>query len=130
MARASHQGCDVFCLSLSPSHESSSASCSSSWTCSPAPQPLCLPHLWNMELTISPLLSHAPCSHQKSQESVMLCEGLQLVLSYAVCCVVRWKHFLVLIKALRTQVREKEVKMLRTANFLSCPLAPFETYLM
>lgn len=60
----------------------------------------------------------------------MLCGGLQFALPCIVCSVLHWKHSLVLIKALRTQVRQKEEKMLRTANFLNCSLAPFETYLM
>lgn len=60
----------------------------------------------------------------------MVRRGLHLALPCVVCSVLHWKRSLVLIKALRTQVRQKEEKMLRTANFLNCSLAPFETYLM
>lgn len=110
---ASHRGCDA-CLPAPL----------------PTPQPMCLLHLQRIEMTLSPLLSHAPYSHQKSWRSMMLCGGLQLALPCIVCGVLHWKCSLVLIKALRTQVRQKEEKMLRTANFLNCSLAPFETYLM
>lgn len=60
----------------------------------------------------------------------MLCGRLQIALPCVVRSVLHWKQSLVLIKALKTQVRQKEEKMLRTANFLNCSLAPFETYLM
>jgi len=60
----------------------------------------------------------------------MLYGGLQHALLSVVCSVLHWKCSLVLIKALRAQVRQKEEKMLRTANFLNGSLAPFETYLM
>lgn len=128
ISRASHQGCDV---PVCPSHQLWIQLCllqqlldlQSCCTAPMHPTPVeygdDLPSALSGSLLPSEVLG-----------SMMLCGGLQLVLSCTVFCVLCWKHSLVLIKALRTQVREKEEKMLRTANFLNCPLAPFETYLM